>query len=258
MMSRRNFLRTTTTAMLASSLGLPNGSAWTQGGTWAARKRRTQVRGLDMAYYEVGEGDPIVFLHGNPTSSYLWRNIIPHVQHLGRCIAPDMIGMGDSDPLPDSGQGRYTFSAQRSYLFELFAELGVTDNVTFVLHDWGSGVGFSWAQQNTESVKGLAYFEAILRPPSFPPRPEPTTGPFAIFRSPAGEQAVLQENMFVEQILIDGLQYYLTEEDKAEYRRPYLDPGESRRPTLTWPRELPRGGEPAATEALIINYTEWL
>ena len=166
--------------------------------------------------------------------------------------------MGDSDPLPDSGPGRYTFSAQRSYLFELFAELGVTDNVTFVLHDWGSGVGFSWAQQNTESVKGLAYFEAILRPPSFPPKPEPTTGPFAIFRSPAGEQAVLQENMFVEQILIGGLQYYLTEEDKAEYRRPYLDPGESRRPTLTWPRELPRGGEPAATEALIINYTEWL
>ena len=224
---------------------------------WAARKKKARVRGLNMAYYEVGEGDPILFLHGNPTSSYLWRNIIPHVQHLGRCIAPDMIGMGDSDRLPDSGPGKYTFVTHRDYLFELFDVLGVEDNVIFVIHDWGTGVGFSWAQQHPDRVKGLAYSEAIMRRPDMP-RPAPTSGPFAIFRSPAGEAAVLENNMFVEQMLIERLQYYLSEEDKAEFRRPYLEPGESRRPTLTWPRELPMGGEPKINDALIKSYCEWL
>ena len=257
-MNRRNFFQTAATAAVATSLTAANAPALAQSSGWAARKRRARVRGLNMAYYEVGEGDPILFLHGNPTSSYLWRNIIPHVQHSGRCIAPDMIGMGDSDRLPDSGPGKYNFATHRDFLFELFEELGVTDNVTLVLHDWGSGVGFSWAQQHTASVKGIAYFEAILRPPSFPATPEPTAGPFAIFRSPRGEQAVLQDNMFVEQMLIGGLQYYLTEEDKAEYRRPFLEAGENRRPALTWPRELPMAGGPADTTELVTSYTEWL
>jgi len=225
---------------------------------WRARKKKARVRGLEMAYYEVGRGDPIVFLHGNPTSSYLWRNVIPHVEHLGRCIAPDMIGTGDSDPLPDSGPGKYRFATHRDYLFELFEALDLTSRVTLVVHDWGSGVGFSWAQRHPSRVRGLAHMEAIPRSPSLPPAPEPTAGPFATFRSPAGERAVLEENMFVEQLLIGGLQYYLSDDDKAEYRRPYLRPGESRRPTLEWPRELPLGGEPADTEALVVGYTEWL
>jgi haloalkane dehalogenase len=127
-----------------------------------------------------------------------------------------------------------------------------------VVHDWGSGIGFSWAQRNPGRVRGIAYMEAILRPPEFPPNPVPTAGPFAIFRSPAGEQAVLEDNMFVEQLLIGGLEYYLSEADKAEYRRPYLTPGESRRPTLSWPRELPMAGEPADTATLVRSYTEWV
>lgn len=232
-------------------------AAQSAGATFQSRKKKVRVRGLDMAYYEVGEGDPIVFLHGNPTSSYLWRNIIPHVQHLGRCIAPDLVGMGDSDPLPDSGPGTYKFSVHRDYIFDLLDAIGVDNRVTLVIHDWGSGIGLSYAQNRPERIKGIAYMEAILSPPGLPAIPEPTQGFFATFRSAAGEQAVLENNVFVEQILIGGLGYYLTDEDRAEYRRPYLQPGESRRPTLTWPRELPRGGNPADTVALVESYTDW-
>jgi len=253
---RRRFLKAGPGVALAASVAAHTAQAQTN--EWSALKQRVRVRDLNMAYYEVGQGDPIVFLHGNPTSSYLWRNIIPHVQHLGRCIAPDMIGMGDSDPLPDSGPDRYKFATHRDYLFELFAALGIEENVTLVVHDWGSGVGFSWAQQYPETVKGIAYMEAILRRSDQPPQPAPTGGPFATFRSPAGEQAVLEDNMFVEQMLIGGLRYFLTEEDEAEYRRPYLQTGESRRPTLTWPRELPLAGEPADTDRLVTSYTDWL
>jgi haloalkane dehalogenase len=229
-----------------------------QGESWRARKRRVSVRGLQMAWYEAGSGDPIVFLHGNPTSSYLWRNVIPHVEHLGRCIAPDMVGMGDSDPLPDPGPGRYSFATHRDYLFETFDQIGVADNAIFVVHDWGSGVGFSWAQRHPDRVRGLAFMEPILRPPEFAQTPAPTAGAFATFRSDAGLQAVLEENMFVEQLLIGGLEYYLTEEDKAEYRRPFAEPGPSRWPTLEWPRQLPMGGEPRDTEELVMGYTRWL
>lgn len=242
----------------AAPFALSHVPAHAQDTSWADRKRRVRVRGLDMAYIEQGSGDPIVFLHGNPTSSYLWRNVIPHVSHLGRCIAPDMVGMGDSAPLPNSGPGAYKFATHRDHMFELLEEIGVTERAIFVVHDWGSGIGFSWAQGNTDRMRGIAYMEAILRPPEFPPNPEPTGGPFATFRSPAGEEAVLENNVFVEQLLIGGLEHYLSEADKAEYRRPYLEPGEARRPTLAWPRELPMGGEPADTEALVKSYTEWL
>jgi haloalkane dehalogenase len=217
-----------------------------------------RVRDLETAYFEAGRENPIVFLHGNPTLSYLWRNIIPHVPHLGRCIVPDMIGMGDSAPLPNSGVGRYTFAVHRDYLFDLLEAIGVRDRVTLVVHDWGFGVGFSWAQRHPERVKGLAFMAAILRPPGVPPVPEPTAGPFAIFRSAAGEAAVLAENIFVEQLLIAGLGYYLSAEDQAEYRRPYRSSGESRRPTLEWPRQLPMAGGPSDTDALVRSYTEWL
>lgn len=257
--SRRKILKAAILSSGAAALPLALGgnNALAQESSWAAKKKRVQVRGLDMAYYEVGSGDPIVFLHGNPTSSYLWRNIIPHVQHLGRCIAPDLIGMGDSDPLPNSAEGVYKFSTHRDYIFEMLEAIGVRERVTLVIHDWGSGIGLSYAQRFPERVRGIAYMEAILNPSSLPPIPEPESGVFNIFRSAQGEEAVLQNNIFIEQILIGGLGYYLTEEDKAEYRRPFLQPGEGRRPTLEWPRELPRGGNPADTVQLVTSYSDW-
>ena len=256
-LDRRQWFRAAAALAAAPALTLVPTPASAQTSSWAARKKKISVRGLDMAYYEVGSGDPIFFLHGNPTSSYLWRNIIPHVQHLGRCIAPDLIGMGDSDPLPDSGPGKYTFLRHREYLFGLFEALALGDNVTFVIHDWGSAMGITWSRQNPGRVKGIAYMEAILAAPGTP-RPGPAPGStFDTYRSPRGEQAVLQENMFVER-LIGGLRYFLTEEDEAEYRRPYLEPGESRRPTLTWPRQLPLGGEPRDVYELVRDYSDWL
>lgn len=258
MFSRRKLFKTVGLMSAAAVLPLGLGARDAQAqSSWGAQKKKVRVRGLEMAYYEVGSGDPIVFLHGNPTSSYLWRNIIPHVQHLGRCIAPDLIGMGDSDPLPNSAAGTYKFSTHRDYIFDLLEAIGVKEKVTLVIHDWGSGIGLSYAQQFPERVRGIAYMEAILSPSSLPPIPEPDRGLFNVFRSDAGEEAVLGDNVFVEQILIGGLGYYLTEEDKAEYRRPYLEAGESRRPTLEWPRELPRGGNPADTVELVQSYTDW-
>jgi haloalkane dehalogenase len=221
-----------------------------------ANKKKVSVRGLDMAYYEVGQGRPIVFLHGNPTSSYQWRNIIPYVESLGRCIAPDMIGMGDSEPLPNSGPGVYIYPTHRDYMFELFEKLGISDDVIFVVHDWGSAMGFEWAYHHPDRIRGIAYYEAMVRPPDTP-RPVPAGGPFVVYRSAAGEKAVLEDNMFVENML-RGLRYYLSDEEMAEYRRPFLQPGESRRPTLEWPRELPLGGNPKRNDDIWKEYSAWL
>lgn len=160
-LNRRSLLRSALAAGAAAPLAFSGAPLRAQGIDWAGRKRRARVRGRQMACVETGSGRPIVFLHGNPTSSYLWRHVIPHVEHLGRCIAPDMIGMGDSDALPDSGPGAYKFATHRDYLFELFEAIGIADQVTFVVHDWGSGVGFSWAQQNPTRVRGIAYMEGI-------------------------------------------------------------------------------------------------
>jgi haloalkane dehalogenase len=222
---------------------------------WSRQKKYQDVDGIRMAYYEAGTGDPIVFLHGNPTSSYLWRKVVPHVQHLGRCIAPDLVGMGDSDRLPNSGPGVYTYLAHRKYLYGLLEQLGVDDNVVFVIHDWGSALGFNWSQLNPDKVKGIAYMEALMGPPQ---REDITPSKFfQVLRSERGDKAVLEDNMFITMFLREvGL--YLSEEDKAEYRRPYLEPGESRRPTLTWPRQVPFGGEPAETAEIINSYTNWL
>ena len=228
-----------------------------QGSSWSERKKHVQVRGLSMAYYEVGSGDPVIFLHGHPTSSYLWRNIIPHVQHLGRCIAPDMIGMGDSESITGSGPGVYKFATHRDYLFDLFEAIGATERITFVIHDWGSGVGLAYGERYPERVQRIAYMEPILRPSGLPLPTEPSQGLFATFRSPAGEEAVLQNNVFVEAFLIGGLGYFLSEADKQEYRRPFRDPGERRRPSLTWPRELPMTGGPEDTTELVQSYTDW-
>ena len=224
---------------------------------WREQKKFAEVFGRKMAYVDSGEGSPIVFLHGNPTSSYLWRDVMPHVSHLGRCIAPDLIGQGDSDKLPDAGPGTYSFLTHRKYLLELLRILGVEQDITLVVHDWGSGLGFDFASQNSAAIRGIAYMEAILRiPGSPPPDPASATGLFGQFMTHEGEKLVLEQNVFVEQLLIGGLGTYLSEADKAEYRRPFQEPGAGRWPALEWPRQLP--GFSAETAPIAEAYTSWL
>jgi haloalkane dehalogenase len=211
-----------------------------------------------MAYVETGAGDPIVLLHGNPTSSYLWRNVIPHLAGLGRCIAPDLIGMGDSDKLPDSGPRSYTFVEHRRYLDALLENLAVRERVTFVVHDWGSALGFDWANRHRDAVKGIAYMEALVRPFSWADFPAEARPMFEGLRSPAGETMVLEQNMFVERALPGSILRQLGEDEMAEYRRPFLEPGEARRPTLTWPRQIPIDGEPADVDMIVRDYSDWL
>ncbi len=221
-------------------------------------KQKQTVLGKQMAWHERGTGDPIVFLHGNPTSSYLWRNVIPHLEDQGRCIAPDLIGMGDSDKLEKSGPDRYRFVEHREHLDALFEKLEIRRNVTLVIHDWGSALGFDWANRNRDAVKGIAYMEAIVRPVTWDQWPKAVKPVFQAFRSPAGEQMVLEQNAFVEQVLPGAVLRGLTEEEMAVYRRPYLEPGESRRPTLTWPRQIPIEGEPADVVEIVDAYGQWL
>lgn len=165
-------------------------------------KQRRKVLDREMAYVEVGQGDPIVFLHGNPTSSFLWRNVIPHLEPFGRCIAPDLIGMGDSDKLPNSGPGSYRFVEQRRYLDALLEALDVRKRVTLVIHDWGSGLGFDWANRHRDAVRGIAYMEAIVGPQGWDHWDNMKMRPLLqALRSDAGEAMVLQDNFFIEKIL---------------------------------------------------------
>ena len=221
-------------------------------------KQRLDVAGIDMAYVEVGEGDPIVLLHGNPTSSYLWRNVIPHLSDLGRVIAPDLVGMGDSGKLPNSGPGSYRFVEHREYLDGLLDLLGVDENVTFVVYDWGSALGFDWANRHRDAMKGIAYFEAIVRPVTWDEWPESARQIFQAMRSEAGETIVIEKNVFVERILPASIIRDLTDEEMDEYRRPFVDGGETRRPVLTWPREIPIEGEPADVHDIAASYAQWL
>jgi len=218
-------------------------------------KRTRRVFDLDMAYVDAGSGDPIVFLHGNPTSSFLWRGVIPHVASLGRCIAPDLIGMGDSAKLPGSGPDGYRFGQHRHYLDELLRLLGVNERVTLVVHDWGSALGFDWAVRHPGSVAGLVYMEAIVTPLTWEDWPEAARGVFRGMRSEAGEEMVLRKNIFVERILPASVMRDLTEDEMDEYRRPFLRPGEDRRPTLTWPRQIPIEGRPADVHAIVADYS---
>jgi haloalkane dehalogenase len=223
------------------------------------KKKRRQVFESEMAYVEVGEGDPIVFLHGNPTSSYLWRNVLPHLQPLGRCIAPDLLGMGDSDKLLNSGPSSYRFVEHRRYLDALLEALDVHERVTLVIHDWGSALGFDWANRHRKAVKGIAFMEAIVRPQGWDHWDVMNMRPFLqALRSDAGEKMVLEDNFFIEKILPGAVLRTLTAEEKAEYRRPFAEPGEGRRPTLTWPREIPIEGKPADVNAIVAAYAEWL
>jgi len=221
-------------------------------------KKTVTVNGKAMAYVEMGEGDPIVFQHGNPTSSYLWRNIMPHLQDQGRCIAIDLIGMGDSDKLEDSGPERYSFMEHRQYLDGTLDALGVKDNVTWIIHDWGSALGFDWANRHRESVNGIAYMEGIVRPVTWEEWPEAARGVFQGFRSPAGEDMVLDKNVFVEKVLPGSILRELSDAEMEVYRRPFSEPGEGRRPTLSWPRQIPISGEPPEVVALVQEYADWL
>ena len=221
-------------------------------------KKSAAILGRTMCYVEEGSGDPIIFLHGNPTSSYLWRNIIPHLTGLGRCIAPDLIGMGDSDKLESSGPEAYRFVDHREYLNALFDHLGLTSHVVFVVHDWGSALGFDWSNRHRDAVQGLAYMESLVRPVTWAEWPDAARNVFQGFRSPAGEDMVLQKNVFVERVLPGSVLRGLTDEEMTVYRRPYVNPGEDRRPTLTWPREIPIEGEPADVVAIVQAYAEWL
>jgi haloalkane dehalogenase len=216
------------------------------------------INGKRMAYVEMGQGEPIVFQHGNPTSSYLWRNIMPELAPLGRCIAVDLIGMGDSDKLDDPGPNRYSYFEHRDFLFAAWAELGITDDVTLVVHDWGSALGFDWAFQHPDGVRGIAYMEAIVRPLSWDEWPEAAREVFRGFRSEDGEQMVLQQNVFVERVLPGSMLRKLSDAEMAVYRRPFLNPGEDRRPTLSWPRQIPIDGEPADVHDVVEGYSEWL
>jgi haloalkane dehalogenase len=216
---------------------------------------RRRIAVLDMAYIDVGAGDPIVFLHGNPTSSYLWRNIIPHLKPLGRCLAPDLVGMGASGKAP---QHSYRFVDHARYLDSWFEALGLESQVTLVVHDWGSALGFYWAQRHPERIKGIAYMEALVRPLTWQDWDQRGRPIFEAMRSPAGEQLVLEKNIFVERILPASVIRTLSEQEMEAYRRPYLQPGESRRPTLTWPREIPIEGEPADVVHIVDGYARWL
>ena len=223
-----------------------------------AKKKTVKVLGKKIAYVEMGAGEPIVFLHGNPTSSYLWRNVMSRVIDLGRCIAFDLVGMGDSEKLDDSGPERYTFAEHSRYLDAAIDALGIEERVALVVHDWGSALGFHWANRNREAVRGICYMEAIVRPMTWEEFPQDARSVFQGFRSPAGEQMVLERNLFVEAVLPGSIMRKLSDAEMDEYRRPYTEPGESRRPTLTWPRQIPIDGEPEDVVAIAQDYARWL
>jgi haloalkane dehalogenase len=221
-------------------------------------KQFLEIDGLRLACVDVGEGNPIVLLHGNPTSSYLWRNVIPHLQGSGRVIVPDLVGQGDSGKLdPALGPDRYSFAVVYDLLCKQLAALGVTDNVTLVVHDWGSALGFHWASQHRDAVRGIAYMEAIVMPLEWSDWPEHGREIFQGFRAQVGEELILERNLFIEAVLPSSIIRDLGEEELAEYRRPFPTPAD-RQPLLNWPRQIPLGGEPAHMVTLVEDYAAWL
>ena len=208
-------------------------------------KKYTDVNNKKMAYVDEGSGETFLFLHGNPTSSFLWRNIAPHVEDLGRIVIPDLIGMGDSEKLEGVDNPEYKYHGQYGYLTSLIDELNLGDNIHLIIHDWGSAMGFQFARENPNRIKSITYMEAIVMPLTWDQWPDPATKIFGLFRSEAGEELVLEKNFFVERILLADSSTGYTEEEKSEYIRPFMNPGEDRRPTLTWPRQIPLDGEPS-------------
>ncbi|WP_267885805.1 haloalkane dehalogenase [Shimia thalassica] len=221
-------------------------------------KKYIEVLGRQMAYVEMGQGRPIVFLHGNPTSSYLWRHVMPELAGMGRCIAPDLIGMGDSEKLPDPGPDTYTFKTHQSFVEGFLEAMGLSEDVVLVIHDWGSALGFDWANRHGEAIAGIAYMEGIVQPvPSWDDFSPQATPVFQGFRSDAGEGMVLDKNMFIERVLPGSILRPLEDAEMAEYRRPFLN-REDRWPTLTWPRQIPIAGTPADVVDIVQSYSDWL
>lgn len=222
-------------------------------------KQRVAVHDLEMAYVDEGQGETIVLLHGNPTSSYLWRNVIPHLVDGYRCVAPDLVGMGDSDKREGRHPERlYTFVEHRRHLDALLASVVPTGQVTLVVHDWGSALGFDWARRNADRVAGIAYMEAIVRPLTWDDWPDQAEPIFRSMRGDAGETICLRKNAFVERILPGSVLRDLHPREMAAYRAPFLEDGEGRRPTLTWPRQIPIDGEPSDVHDIVADYAEFL
>ena len=223
--------------------------------TW--NKKYIDVLGKQIAYVEMGEGDPIIFQHGNPTSSYLWRNIMPQLQSLGRCIAMDLIGMGDSEKLEDKGNMTYSYAVHKKYFDGFLAELGIKNNATLVIHDWGSALGFNWAYDNPKKVKGICYMEAIVKSMQWVDWNEDARGIFQGFRSPAGEEMILKKNLFIEAVLPGSILRKLSDEEMNEYRRPFSEE-KSRQPTLDWPRQIPLENDPPEICETVDSYSQWM
>ena len=222
------------------------------------RLKYREIRGRRMAYVDEGEGEAIVFQHGQPTSSYVWRNVMPHLQGLGRLVACDLIGMGESDKLTPSGPDRYGYSEHRDHLFELWDALELGDRVVLVLDDWGATLGFDWANRHRDRVQGIVHMEPITVPMQWADYPEQARPVFEALRSPAGERMVLEENFFIEKILPMAILRSFEKEELEIYRGPYLHSGEDRRPTLSWPRTLPIEGAPATTVEVMNEYLPWI
>lgn len=218
-----------------------------------------EANGTRMAYIDEGGGDAIVFQHGQPTSSYVWRNVMPHLQGLGRLVACDLAGMGGSAKLdPALGPERYSLANHGDYLFSLWDSLDLGNRVVLVLDDWGAALGFDWASRHRDRVQGVVYMEPMAIPLQWSDLPEQAHPFFRGLRSPAGEQMVLEQNVFIDKILPGSLLRQFTEEEMAHYGQPFLNAGEDRRPTLSWPRSLPLDGEPASTVEFMNGYLQWI
>jgi haloalkane dehalogenase len=223
-------------------------------------KKFALVDGKRMAYVELGGGETaFLFLHGNPTSSYLWRNVMPEVAGLGRCVAPDLIGMGYSEKLEHPGPDTYRFATHREFLWSFIdTSIGRDRPLVLVVHDWGSALGFDWANHHRDRVKGIAYMEAIVRPLTWAEWPEGSRRVFQGFRSETGEGMILDKNMFVERVLPASILRKLEPAEMDEYRRPFSQTKEDRWPTLSWPNEIPIDGEPASVVDLAAAYADWM
>ena len=224
----------------------------------ASTKKKILINNKNIAYVDSGSGDPIIFLHGNPTSSYLWRNITPHLETQGRCISIDLIGMGDSDKLDNPDENSYLFEEHYHYISAAIESLTDDENISFVIHDWGSALGFNWCFNNPDSVKGIAYMEAIVKEMTWEDWDNDAKSIFQGFRSDAGESLVLEKNYFIEKVLPGSIIRALSSDEMNEYRRPFLNSGEDRRPTLSWPREIPIEGQPRNVCEIVNQYAEWM
>ena len=221
-------------------------------------KKKISIDGKEIAYHQQGSGEPIVFLHGNPTSSYLWRNITPYLHDQASCISMDLIGMGDSDKLDNPDTNSYRFEEHFYYVEKAIKALTNNEKITLVVHDWGSALGFHWSYKHPELIKGIAYMEAIVKEMTWDDWDKNAKSIFQGFRSDAGEDLVLEKNYFVEKVLPGSIIRTLDADEMNEYRRPFLSSGEDRRPTLSWPREIPIEGEPGNVCQIVNEYAEWM